>query len=353
MCDGLIFKECLQKNGQSKYYQLLVPRSLKKEMLNEVHSGRMGGHFGCRKTYEKVKLKYYWYEMKDDVNNWVLSCDVCASNKTPFKKPKAPLGSLGVGATLATLSTDMVGQFPVTSRNNRYIVFVTDHFTKWVEIFAVPDQSATITANVILNEVIARYGSPLSIHSDLGTNYESHIFQELCKLMEVRKTRTSVRNPKGNGQVENFNKTLMRMIKAYLKGEQENWDLNLGCLAAAFRATTSASSKFTPNMLTLGREVRIPGEVRGGRVHDSETQPVRSYGEYVDWLRNRMQVAHDIAREHLEKAAKRHKYAYDIRIEHNRYEQGECVWYFHEKRVPGMSKITTGLCVVCGAQKTQ
>ena len=85
-----------------------------------------------------------------------------------------------------------------------------------------------------------------SIHSDLGTNYESHIFQELCKLMEVRKTRTSVRNPKGNGQVENFNKTLVRMIKAYVKGEQENWNLNLGCLAAAFRVTPSASSKFTP-----------------------------------------------------------------------------------------------------------
>ena len=179
MCDGLIFKECLQKNGQSKYYQLLVPRSLKKEVLNEVYSGKMGGHFGCCKTYEKVKLKYYWYEMKDNVINWVLSCDVCASNKTPFKKPKSPLGSLGVGATLATLSIDMVGPFPVTSRNNRYILVVTDHFTKWVEIFAVPDQSATTTTNVILNEVIARYGSPLSIHNDLGTNYESHISRAL------------------------------------------------------------------------------------------------------------------------------------------------------------------------------
>ena len=165
MCDGLIFKECLQRNGQSKYYQLLIPRSLKKEVLNEVHSGRMDGHFGCRKTLEKVKLKYYWYEMKDDVNNWVLSCDVCASNKTPFKKPKAPLGSLGLGATLATFSTDMVGPFPVTPRNNRYILVVTDHFTKWVEFFAVPDQSATTTANVILNDVIARYGSPLSVHT--------------------------------------------------------------------------------------------------------------------------------------------------------------------------------------------
>ena len=249
MSNGLLYKESLQKNGESKYFQLLVPRSLKKEVLGEVHNGVMGGHFGCRKTYEKVKIKYYWYEMKNDVNSWVLSCEQCASDKTPHKRPKAPLGSLGVGATLATLSTDVLGPLPVTPRNNRYILVVTDHFTKWVEIFAVPDQTAVTTANVILNEVITRYGSPQSIHSDLGSNYESQIFKELCKLMEIRKTRTSVRNPKGNGQVEKFNRTLVRMIKAYLKGEQENWDLNLGCPAAAFRATPSASTKFTPNML--------------------------------------------------------------------------------------------------------
>ena len=68
----------------------------------------------------------------------------------------------------------------------------------------------------------------------------SQIFKELCKLMKIGKTRTSVRNHKGNGQVEKFDRLLLCIIKAYLKGEQENWDLNLGCLAAAFRATPSA-----------------------------------------------------------------------------------------------------------------
>ena len=148
--------------------------------------------------------------------------------------------------------------------------------------------------------------------------------------MEVRKTRTSVRNPKGNGQAEKFNRTLVRMIKAYLKGEQEDWNLNLGCLAAAFRATPNASSGFTPNMLTLGREVRIPAELRSGHVGDSEDLSIKSNGEYVSWLRERLQTAHDIAREHLGNAAKRHKYAYDTKLEHLHYEQGECVWYLHE-----------------------
>ena len=84
----------------------------------------------------------------------------------------------------------------MTPRNNRYILVVTDHFTKWVEIFAVLDQTAVTTANVILNKVIARYGSPLSMHSDIGSNYESQIFKELFKLKEIRKTRTSVKKSK-------------------------------------------------------------------------------------------------------------------------------------------------------------
>ena len=82
------------ENGLIKYNQLLIPRSLRKEVLEEVHNARMGGHFGCRKTYEKVKQKYYWYEMKDEVNNWVLAYEVCAADKIPQKKPRAPLGRL-------------------------------------------------------------------------------------------------------------------------------------------------------------------------------------------------------------------------------------------------------------------
>ena len=60
---------------------------------------------------------------------------MCSGLRIPQKKPRAPLGSLGVGAVLATLSTDFVGPFPITPRNNRYILVVTDHFTKWVEDF--------------------------------------------------------------------------------------------------------------------------------------------------------------------------------------------------------------------------
>ena len=74
---------------------------------------------------------------------------------------------------------------------------------------------------------------PCEYTQDQGRNFESDIFQELCQLLEIRKTRTSPRNPKGNGQIERFNRSLLSMIKSFLRGEQTGWDLNLGCLAGA------------------------------------------------------------------------------------------------------------------------
>ena len=69
---------------------------------------------------------------------------------------------------------------------------------KLVEVMAIPDQTA---ANKILNEVIARFGAQLDLHSDQGRNFVSEILAELCNLLEIRKTRISARHPQ-SGQVD-------------------------------------------------------------------------------------------------------------------------------------------------------
>ena len=188
----------------------------------------------------------------------------CASVKKPPQNPRAQLGQMPVGAPMDRLATDILGPISLTPRGNCYILLVTDHFTKWVEIFAVPDQTVTTCAEVILNEVIARFGCLLSLHINQEKNYESKIFVELCKLLEIQKTRTSPGNPRCNGQAECFNRTLLKMIKVYLKGEQRNWDKHLGCLAAAYQGTIHESTGLTLNLMMLGKETRMPAEVMFG-----------------------------------------------------------------------------------------
>ena len=253
--DGLLFRCIKNKINGDNVNQLVLPMSIRTEVLKQMHDSLLGGHLGQKKTSAKVKQRFYWFEQHEDVNNWVAACDVCSAMKPPTRHPRAPMGVMTVGAIMDRLSTDILGPFPTTERGNTYILVVSDHFSKWVEIFPVADQTATTTARVILNEVIARFGCPYSILSDQGRNFESQLFADLCSLLEIRKTRTTLRNPQCNGQTERFNRTLLRMIKAYLKDSDEDWDQNLGCLAAAYRSTPHESTGMTPNALMLGREV--------------------------------------------------------------------------------------------------
>ena len=111
-----------------------------------------------------------------------------------------------------------------------------------------------------------------------------------------QRTRTSPGNPRCNGQTECFNRTLLKMIKAYLKGEQRNWDKHLGCLAAAYRGARHESTGLLPNLMMLGKETRMPAEVMCGQ----HTQGASgTYGEHVQKLKERLQHAHDVARSHL------------------------------------------------------
>lgn len=52
-------------------------------------------------------------------------------------------------------------------------------------------------------------------------------------------------------------------------------------------------------------------------------------------LRSRLQDAHDIARRHLDSAAKRSKDIYDTKLAVNTYNIGDLVWYLAETRKVG------------------
>ena len=334
---NVLFKRFVKKDGSGEYLQLVVPSSMKREVLFQMHDSVVSGHFGCKKTKARILQKFYWYGLREDVALHIRKCDICAADRKPTKVPRAPLGSLRTGAPGDCIATDYLGPLLVTERGNRFILLLTDHFTKYVEIIAVPDMTAEVCASRILNEYVSRWGCPLSIHSDQGRTYESKIFKEMCRMLEVRKTRTSVRNPKGNGQSERFNRTLIKMIKAYLCGEQKNWDLHLGCLAGAYRATPNESTKMTPNLLNMGREVRLPAELIFGSVGAYQGKEITSYGEYVDTLRTRMQTAHEIARRHLEASAVRSKDIYDRKVALNRYDVGDLVWCLEESKKVGVA----------------
>jgi hypothetical protein len=130
--NGLLFKEYMKRNGTGYHYQFLTPQKLKNEILHQMHNSVLSGRLGKTKTKEKLSQRFFWFEMREDINIWIQQCEMGGAIKPPAKVSRAPLGSMPTGAPWDRLVTDILGPLPVTPRGNRYILTVTDYFTKWI-----------------------------------------------------------------------------------------------------------------------------------------------------------------------------------------------------------------------------
>ncbi|VDI10342.1 Hypothetical predicted protein [Mytilus galloprovincialis] len=154
--------------------QAVIPLSERKQVLHFCHDAKYAGHLGMRKTLEKIRQSYYWPGLQADVRAYVAGCDKCAMRKTPTKKKRAPMAIVETSSPMERLATDILGELPETENGNRYILVVSDYYTKWTESFPMPNMEASTVVKIIV-EVIARFGVPSWIHSDQGRQYESRI----------------------------------------------------------------------------------------------------------------------------------------------------------------------------------
>ncbi|CAC5397705.1 unnamed protein product [Mytilus coruscus] len=111
-----------------------------------------------------------------------------------------------MGARFERLASDIEGPLPTTEQGNRYILVIQDYFTKFTEVYPLCDINAETVANVFLKDWIKRDGCPVEIHSDQGTQYESQLFQGICNLLHISKTRTTAMHPRSDGVVEGGNR---------------------------------------------------------------------------------------------------------------------------------------------------
>lgn len=149
---------------------------------------------------------------------------------------------------------DFLGPLPVTKNHNSYIMMMVDQFTKWVECIPIPAQTAKVTTRVAINEFFKRFGYPLQIFTDQGTNFTSEFFTKMCKMLKIHKTRTTPFRASANGQVKRFHRTLMDAVRCYISKTPTEWDEYIPQIAAALRSSVNRSTCYTPNMLMLGRK---------------------------------------------------------------------------------------------------
>jgi len=197
--------------------------------------------------------------------------------------------------------------------------------------------------------VFSRFGAPRQLLTDRGREFESELFLELMKWMEIDKLRTTAYQPSTNGAVERFHRTLNSMLGKVVSESQRDWDDKLPAVLAAYRASPHESTGFTPNRLFLGREVRMPLDLLLDLPEDERTESL-SVNDFVRHMQERTADAYALAREHLRVAAERRKASYDMKAKEVDFQIGDWVWYWYPRKYTSKStkwqRSYTGLYLV-------
>ena len=329
--DGVLYRQFFDVHGVPEHLQLIVPFIQRQEFIRLAHEGVTGGHLGRRRTQDQVRRRAYWPGWSEDVRRFLRCCQPCAGYHRGAPPRQVKMMTPMVGAPFERISVDITGPFPRSARGNVYMVTVMDHFTKWAEAIPLRNHTAETVAHALLVNVFSRLGFPLQLLTDRGPEFESELFQELCRYMGIDKLRTTAYRAATNGMVERYHRTLNSILGKIIREDQRDWCERVPIAAAAYRASVHEATGYTPNRLMLNREVSAPLDVVLG-APPGGVQRYDSADDFVQRQQTMMREVYATVRDELGVAALKRKKYYDVRVKPAEFKVGDKVWYYYPRR---------------------
>lgn len=318
--------------------RLVLPKTLVNKALRDFHDNPMSGHPGRERTTQLVQTRFFWPNMKRDIEKYCLTCDACNKRKTSPHQKKVPLQRFTVVSEPWELtSMDIVGPLVHTLNGNRYLLTFMDHFTKYAEAIPIPNQKADTVARAFVENVITRHGAPTKLLTDQGTNFTSQLFKEVCKLLNIEKIQTSSYAPSSNGQIERLHRVIKDMLSHYIREDQRDWDQWIPYVMMAYRGTVHSSTGYSPFFLLHGRDQVLPIDdfIRPQRVR-------YDYDEnYAAEMMARLSQVYKRVRENTELAKSKRIVQYNKKTKERNYQLGDLVYLKDMAPVVGKSKKLT------------
>ncbi|GBN33962.1 hypothetical protein AVEN_213408-1 [Araneus ventricosus] len=120
--------------------KLVFPKSSVPLVLNSCHDSKAVAHAGFSRTLKRVKSHFFWHNFYGQVKDYVASCHSCIQRRGFNKNQKVPIEKMPIpNFPFQRVSFDAIGPFQISAYGNKYLIVITDTFTKHSEVYPVPD----------------------------------------------------------------------------------------------------------------------------------------------------------------------------------------------------------------------
>ena len=169
-------------------------------------------------TYPQGRLCRILLAIQADAKAYVKICDQCQRFSNIPRQPSEYLTLVMEPWPFAQWGLDILGPFPVGTRQMKFLVVGIDYFTKWVEAKPLASITQQNVKNFVWKSILCKFGVPRVLVSDNGRQFDNALFKDFCEHFGIQNHYSSPAHPQANGQAEVTNRSLLKIIKTHLEG---------------------------------------------------------------------------------------------------------------------------------------
>ena len=174
-------------------------------------------------SHRALTQGYCWSNMQKEAQEYVKKCDQCQIFAPNIHQPGGVLNPLSGLWPFAQWGLDIVGPFPKTAGNKRYLLVGTDYFTKWVEAEPLANIKDADAKKFIWKNIVTQFGIPHTLISDNRLQFDSKAFRRYCCDLDITNRYSTSAYSQGNRQVEAVNKVIISGLKKMLDDAKGKW----------------------------------------------------------------------------------------------------------------------------------
>ena len=236
--------------------------------MKDNHDSHAAGHFGVHKTIERLWRNFHPSNMDSNAMDYIRSCDVCQRDKSSQHKKDGILKSFEeLYRPWTSISMDWIVKLP-ESNGYTQIWVVVDWLTKMAHFIPLPTKTdAKDLAQSFLCNIWKLHSPPNKIISDCNTRINSHFWQKLMDLIDVKSAISMAYHPETDGQTKRVNQTLGQYLRQYCSWKQNNWEDLVALAEFAYSTAVSEATGMSPFYANYGQEPRLTWEPIGKQRH--------------------------------------------------------------------------------------
>ena len=254
------------------------------------------------------------------MSNYIKSCHDCQQLRGPRSTDdlKCPLQPLKIPEKFnERVHADLMR--PLRSiTSNKYILVMSDAFTKWIELIPLPNKSAEEVAKAVYENWICRNSPMDTLITDNGKEFRNRVMEELCKNHGIKHRYTSPYHPQTNAQCEHQNLTILAYLKTFVDDTTLNWESKLQPCQYSYNSQIHQSTRNSPYFARHFQSPTVPFK--------QLTTPVPKYSE--TWANEALLTQQNVWREineNLNKASDNQKAQHNKRINDRTLQAGDLV----------------------------